>query len=58
MMLLFFQARVWRWWIRSGSVLAPLAEAILHSPEGKIIVDRHYYAFSSIISTLIVRRCC
>ena len=26
----------------------PLAEAILRSPEGKIIADRHYYAFSSI----------
>ena len=25
-----------------------MAEAILHSPEGKLIVDRHYYAFSSI----------
>ena len=26
----------------------PLAEAILQSPAGKLIVDRHYYAFSSV----------
>jgi 4-amino-4-deoxy-L-arabinose transferase-like glycosyltransferase len=26
----------------------PLAEALLHSPEGKLIVDHHYYTFSSI----------
>jgi 4-amino-4-deoxy-L-arabinose transferase-like glycosyltransferase len=26
----------------------PLAEALLHSPEGKLIVDHHYYTFSSV----------
>jgi hypothetical protein len=26
----------------------PLAEALLHSPAGKLIVDHHYYTFSSI----------
>lgn len=26
----------------------PLAEAILHSPDGQLILDRHYYAFSSV----------
>lgn len=26
----------------------PLAEALLQSPEGKLIVDKHYYAFSSV----------
>ena len=26
----------------------PLAEALLHSPEGKLIVDEHYYYFSSV----------
>jgi hypothetical protein len=26
----------------------PLAEALLRSPEGKLIVDHHYYTFSSI----------
>ena len=26
----------------------PLAEAILRSPDGQIILDRHYYAFSSV----------
>jgi hypothetical protein len=27
----------------------PLAEALLRSPEGKLIVDHHYYTFSSVI---------
>ncbi len=26
----------------------PLAEALLHSPSGKLIVDHHYYSFSSV----------
>ncbi len=26
----------------------PLAEALLHAPAGKLIVDHHYYTFSSI----------
>jgi 4-amino-4-deoxy-L-arabinose transferase-like glycosyltransferase len=26
----------------------PLAEALLHSPSGKLIVDHHYYTFSSV----------
>lgn len=26
----------------------PLAEALLRSPQGKLIVDKHYYAFSSV----------
>jgi hypothetical protein len=26
----------------------PLADAILHSPDGQLILDRHYYAFSSV----------
>ncbi len=26
----------------------PLAEALMHAPEGKLIVDHHYYTFSSI----------
>jgi len=25
-----------------------LADAILHSPDGQLILDRHYYAFSSV----------
>jgi 4-amino-4-deoxy-L-arabinose transferase-like glycosyltransferase len=27
----------------------PLAEALLHSPKGKLIVDHHYYWFSSVL---------
>jgi hypothetical protein len=27
----------------------PLAEALLHSPSGKLIVDHHYYWFSSVL---------
>ena len=26
----------------------PLAEALLHAPDGKLLVDHHYYTFSSI----------
>ncbi len=49
MMVLFFQAA------RMAMVAfdpyfssRPLAEAILHSPQGKLIIDHHYYAFSSV----------
>ena len=49
MMVLFFQAA------RMALVTfdpylssKPLAEALLHSPEGELIVDRHYYASSSV----------
>ncbi len=49
MMVLFFQAArlalvVFDPYLSSR----PLAEAILHSPDGKLIVDRHYYAYSSV----------
>ena len=49
MMILFFQAArlalvVFDPYLSSR----PLAEALLRSPEGKLIVDKHYYAFSSI----------
>jgi hypothetical protein len=49
MMVLFFQAArlaliVFDPYLSSR----PLAEALLRSPEGKLIVDRHYYAFSSV----------
>ncbi len=50
MMVLFFQAA------RVALVIfdpflssRPLAEAILHAPAGKLIVDRHYYTYSSVI---------
>ncbi len=49
MMLLFFQAaRLALVAFDPDLSSRPLAEAILRSPEGKIIADRHYYAFSSI----------
>ena len=49
MMVLFFQAArlaliVFDPYLSSR----PLAKALLRSPEGKLIVDRHYYAFSSV----------
>jgi hypothetical protein len=49
MMVLFFQAArlalvVFDPYLSSR----PLAEALLHSPDGKLIVDKHYYAFSSV----------
>jgi 4-amino-4-deoxy-L-arabinose transferase-like glycosyltransferase len=49
MMVLFFQAArlaliVFDPYLSSR----PLAEALLRSPEGKLIVDKHYYAFSSV----------
>jgi hypothetical protein len=49
MMLLFFQAaRLALVAFDPDLSSRPLAEAILRSPQGKIIADRHYYAFSSI----------
>ncbi len=49
MMVLFFQAArlalvVFDPYLSSR----PLAEALLRSPEGKLIVDHHYYTFSSV----------
>jgi 4-amino-4-deoxy-L-arabinose transferase-like glycosyltransferase len=49
MMLLFFQAaRLALVAFDPDLSSRPLAEAILRSPQGKLIVDRHYYAFSSV----------
>jgi 4-amino-4-deoxy-L-arabinose transferase-like glycosyltransferase len=49
MLLLFFQAaRLALVTFDPDLSSRPLAEAILHSPQGRLIVDRHYYAFSSI----------
>jgi len=49
MMLLFFQAaRVALTKFDPDLSSKSLATAILRSPDGKLIVDRHYYAFSSI----------
>jgi 4-amino-4-deoxy-L-arabinose transferase-like glycosyltransferase len=36
----------------------PLAEALLRAPEGKLIVDHHYYTFSSFSFIRTGRRCC
>ena len=49
MMLLFFQAARLAL-VRFDPDLSSksLAEAILHSPDGKLIIDRHYYAYSSV----------
>jgi len=49
MMLLFFQAaRIAMVTFDPYFSSRPLAEAILRSPEGKLIVDKHYYAYSSV----------
>ncbi len=49
MMLLFFQAaRLALITFDPDLSSKTLAEAILHSPDGKLIVDRHYYAYSSV----------
>ena len=49
MMVLFFQAaRVALVKFDPDLSSKSLAEAILHSPDGKLIIDRHYYAYSSI----------
>jgi len=49
MMLLFFQAaRIAMVTFDPYFSSRPLAEAILKSPPGKLIVDKHYYAYSSV----------
>jgi 4-amino-4-deoxy-L-arabinose transferase-like glycosyltransferase len=49
MMLLFFQAARLALIVFEPDLSSkPLAEAILHAPDGKLIVDRHYYTFSSV----------
>jgi hypothetical protein len=49
MMLLFFQAaRIAMVTFDPYFSSRPLAEAILRSPKGKLIVDKHYYAYSSV----------
>jgi 4-amino-4-deoxy-L-arabinose transferase-like glycosyltransferase len=49
MMLLFFQAaRLALITFDPDLSSKPLADAILRSPDGKLIMDRHYYTFSSI----------
>jgi len=49
MMLLFFQAaRIAMVTFDPYFSSRPLANAILRSPEGKLIVDKHYYAYSSV----------
>jgi 4-amino-4-deoxy-L-arabinose transferase-like glycosyltransferase len=49
MMVLFFQAARMALVVFDPYLSSrPLAEALLHAPEGKLIVDHHYYTFSSI----------
>jgi 4-amino-4-deoxy-L-arabinose transferase-like glycosyltransferase len=49
MMVLFFQAARMALVVFDPYMSSrPLAEALLHAPEGKLIVDHHYYTFSSI----------
>jgi 4-amino-4-deoxy-L-arabinose transferase-like glycosyltransferase len=49
MMVLFFQAaRLAMVGFDPYLSSRPLAEALLHAPEGRLIVDHHYYTFSSI----------
>jgi 4-amino-4-deoxy-L-arabinose transferase-like glycosyltransferase len=49
MMVLFFQAARLALVVFDPYMSSrPLAEALLRSPQGKLIVDRHYYAFSSV----------
>jgi hypothetical protein len=49
MMVLFFQAaRVAMVVFDPYLSSRPLAEALLRAPEGKLIVDHHYYTFSSV----------
>jgi 4-amino-4-deoxy-L-arabinose transferase-like glycosyltransferase len=49
MMLVFFQAsRMALVTFDPYMSSRPLAEALLKSPEGKLIVDKHYYAYSSV----------
>jgi hypothetical protein len=49
MMVLFFQAARLALVVFDPYMSSrPLAEALLRSPQGKLIVDHHYYAFSSV----------
>ena len=49
MMVLFFQAARMALVVFDPYLSSrPLAEALLRSPDGKLIVDKHYYAFSSV----------
>lgn len=49
MMVLFFQAARLALVVFDPYMSSrPLAEALLRSPEGKLIVDHHYYTFSSV----------
>jgi 4-amino-4-deoxy-L-arabinose transferase-like glycosyltransferase len=49
MMVLFFQAARMALVVFDPYLSSrPLAEALLHAPAGKLIVDHHYYTFSSI----------
>ncbi|HUO30163.1 MAG TPA: hypothetical protein VMU80_13165, partial [Bryobacteraceae bacterium] len=49
MMVLFFQAaRLAMVTFDPYLSSRPLAEALLRSPDGKLIVDHHYYTFSSV----------
>ena len=49
MMVLFFQAaRLAMVGFDPYLSSRPLAEALLHAPEGRLIVDHHYYTFSSV----------
>jgi len=36
----------------------PLARTLLSAPEGQLVIDHHYYTFSSIFSIRTGRRCC
>ena len=50
MMVLFFQAaRLALIKFDPDLSSKTLAEAILHAPDGKLIIDRHYYAYSSVV---------
>jgi hypothetical protein len=50
MMVMFFQAaRIAMVAFDPYLSSRPLAEAILHAPKGKIVIDHHYYTYSSIM---------
>jgi hypothetical protein len=50
MMVLFFQAaRIAMVAFDPYLSSRPLAEAILHGPRGKIVIDHHYYTYSSVM---------
>src|ERR1039458_6207920 len=49
MMVLFFQAARLAMVVFDPYLSSrPLAEALLRAPEGRLIVDHHYYTFSSV----------